>query len=58
MVAEGVETVEQHRELARLGADLCQGFYFARPMSPVDIGTLIEQRAFGASQSLPKLAAL
>jgi diguanylate cyclase (GGDEF)-like protein len=58
VVAEGVETVEQHRELARLGADLCQGFYFARPMSPVDIGTLIEQRAFGASQSLPKLAAL
>lgn len=57
VVAEGVEIVEQQGDLARLGADLCQGFCFARPMSAVDIGTLIEHRVDGASPSLPKLAA-
>jgi diguanylate cyclase (GGDEF)-like protein len=56
VVAEGVETIEQHRELARLGADFCQGFYFAHPMPAVDLGTLIEHRGEGASQSLPHLA--
>ncbi len=33
VVAEGVETAEQLRELAGLGCESCQGFYFARPMS-------------------------
>ncbi len=33
VVAEGVETVEQHRTLTRLGAEACQGFYLARPMT-------------------------
>jgi EAL domain-containing protein (putative c-di-GMP-specific phosphodiesterase class I) len=32
VVAEGVETSEQRQELTQLGADLCQGFYFAKPM--------------------------
>jgi diguanylate cyclase (GGDEF)-like protein len=32
VVAEGVETVEQHERLAALGCDFCQGFYFAPPM--------------------------
>lgn len=32
VVAEGVETAQQHRELAILGCDSCQGFHFARPM--------------------------
>jgi diguanylate cyclase (GGDEF)-like protein len=58
VVAEGVETIEQHTELAQLGVDFCQGFYFAHPMPAVDIGTLIEHRADGVSQSLPKLATL
>jgi diguanylate cyclase (GGDEF)-like protein len=33
VVSEGVETVEQYREVATLGSDYCQGFYFARPAS-------------------------
>jgi EAL domain-containing protein (putative c-di-GMP-specific phosphodiesterase class I) len=33
VVCEGVETAEQHQALTELGSDLCQGFYFARPMT-------------------------
>jgi diguanylate cyclase (GGDEF)-like protein len=41
VVAEGVETTEQHEMLTKLGADLCQGFYFARPMPARAIDRLI-----------------
>jgi diguanylate cyclase (GGDEF)-like protein len=41
VVAEGVETALQHREVAALGCDYCQGFYFARPMSADDLDTLM-----------------
>jgi Amt family ammonium transporter len=56
VVAEGVETAGQHQELIELGCDFCQGFYFARPMHPDNIGTLIEHPAHGSNQSLPALA--
>ena len=42
VTAEGVETIEQHHELIRLGCDSCQGFYFARPMASAGIDTLID----------------
>lgn len=32
VVAEGVETAEQHHVLKTLGSDACHGYYFARPM--------------------------
>jgi Amt family ammonium transporter len=32
VVAEGVETEAQYKELIKLGCDSAQGFYFARPM--------------------------
>jgi diguanylate cyclase (GGDEF)-like protein len=35
VVAEGVETVEQHERLRRLGCDYAQGFYYCRPL-PAD----------------------
>ena len=33
VVSEGIETLEQHEVIAGLGSDLCQGFYFGRPLS-------------------------
>jgi diguanylate cyclase (GGDEF)-like protein len=41
VVAEGVETAEQHQTLTMLGADACQGFYFARAMPAGAIDTLL-----------------
>jgi len=34
IVAEGIETVEERNALIRLGGDLCQGYFFARPERP------------------------
>ncbi len=34
VVCEGVETPEQYHHVADLGSDFCQGYYFARPMTP------------------------
>ncbi len=53
VVAEGVETVEQHHELIRLGCDACQGFHFARPLSAPEINDLIRRRRGGANARLP-----
>lgn len=47
MVAEGVETEEQARLLARMGVDIFQGFFFARAM-PMD-----RVRAYCSASSLP-----
>jgi EAL domain-containing protein (putative c-di-GMP-specific phosphodiesterase class I) len=42
VVAEGVETAEQHLAVTRLGCDSCQGFYFARPMSAASLEALTD----------------
>lgn len=34
VVCEGVETPEQYHQVSVLGSDYCQGYYFARPMTP------------------------
>jgi diguanylate cyclase (GGDEF)-like protein len=61
VVAEGVETTEQHGELAVLGCDSCQGYLFARPMSADAFDTLIQTDGDGAGMGagtvhLPALA--
>ena len=50
VVAEGVETTEQHQALMTLGADACQGFYFAKPMlAPTDPNRRFAPAAEGAT---------
>jgi EAL domain-containing protein (putative c-di-GMP-specific phosphodiesterase class I) len=56
VVAEGIETVEQHKRLLALGCDSCQGYYFARPMPAEDLGTLIRRGVDGGVVHLPALA--
>jgi diguanylate cyclase (GGDEF)-like protein len=41
VVAEGVETAEQHQRLTTLGSDCCQGFYFAHPLPAPALESLI-----------------
>ena len=41
-VAEGIEEAGQLADLRTFGADLGQGFYFAKPLSPEAIATLLE----------------
>ncbi|MGH2634922.1 MAG: EAL domain-containing protein, partial [Actinomycetota bacterium] len=36
-VAEGIESDEHLRELRRLGCDLAQGYWFAKPMAGADM---------------------
>jgi diguanylate cyclase (GGDEF)-like protein len=57
-VAEGVETVEQYEQLASLGCDFCQGYYFARPLSVVDFDTLVEAQVPSRTIHLPRSPAL
>ncbi|MDQ3642383.1 MAG: EAL domain-containing protein [Actinomycetota bacterium] len=56
VVAEGVETAEQHNEIEALGCESCQGFYFARPMPADDLETLMLLHTVGSNLRLPVLA--
>ena len=58
VVAEGVETAEQHDEITRLGCDSCQGFYFARPMTATHLDALIQHPVDGSSAYFPVLPEL
>jgi EAL domain-containing protein (putative c-di-GMP-specific phosphodiesterase class I) len=54
VVAEGVETAEQCKEVASLGCDICQGYYFARPMCADDFDNLLDRGVAGGSLHLPE----
>ena len=41
MIAEGVETEEQMLTLKKLGCDIVQGYYFARPMPAGDFESFL-----------------
>jgi diguanylate cyclase (GGDEF)-like protein len=56
VVAEGVETLEQHHRVRALGCDASQGFYFARPMTAGSADTLIHPRPDGNNHLLPASA--
>jgi EAL domain-containing protein (putative c-di-GMP-specific phosphodiesterase class I) len=43
-VAEGVETPELARDMAKLGYDVLQGFYAARPMPADDLLAFVRAR--------------
>ncbi len=53
VVAEGVETVQQHQRLASLGCDYCQGHYFARAMSADALQVLMQEPVDGDATRLP-----
>ena len=57
VVSEGVETAEQYDELTTLGSDLCQGFYFAKPMRATSLDALIQRQVDGHDLRLPSLSA-
>ncbi|MGM3262786.1 EAL domain-containing protein, partial [Klebsiella pneumoniae] len=43
IVAEGVERAAQASRLRELGCDAAQGFYFARPVPPDDLGPYLAE---------------
>ena len=56
VVAEGVETLEQHEFLSEIDCDACQGFYFAQPMPSNKIGLLIDRPDANGAVFLPVFA--
>jgi diguanylate cyclase (GGDEF)-like protein len=53
VVAEGVETAEQRREVEALGCESCQGYYFARPMPAEELDALMQRRTLDGDLRLP-----
>jgi diguanylate cyclase (GGDEF)-like protein len=45
VVAEGVETVDQARELFALGYRTAQGYHFSRPLTESQMSSFVDQRA-------------
>ena len=43
VIAEGVETIEQHQLLLAMGCDFAQRFYYAKPLAANEVETLLEQ---------------
>jgi EAL domain-containing protein (putative c-di-GMP-specific phosphodiesterase class I) len=53
VVAEGVETAQQHAQVSALGCEGSQGFFFARPMSSDEFAALIHEDAGAGELRLP-----
>lgn len=50
VVAEGIETDEQLRMLTDEGCDFGQGYFFSRPVSAQQIGSLLEKTSWSRAQ--------
>lgn len=50
VVAEGVETEEQAKELKLLGCDYAQGFHYGQPIPPEEVRRLLDRRQRVAAQ--------
>jgi predicted signal transduction protein with EAL and GGDEF domain len=56
VVAEGVETDAQRELLVELGCDAIQGFFYARPLPPIEFGRwLLDYSAERASAMLRQI---
>jgi len=44
VVAEGVETLEQHQKLKEIQCDKAQGYYYSRPLKEADLYKWLEER--------------
>jgi EAL domain-containing protein (putative c-di-GMP-specific phosphodiesterase class I) len=53
VIAEGIETIEQHSTVEALGCDSSQGFYFAQPMAAANVEALLRTSTNGDSPRLP-----
>ena len=53
VLAEGVETIEQVRQLREDGCNLVQGYYFSRPLSAEDFEALCQRGLAKPHQDLP-----
>jgi EAL domain-containing protein (putative c-di-GMP-specific phosphodiesterase class I) len=52
-VAEGIEEPEQLAELVSIGADMGQGYYFARPLDSLGMEAFLAGRPSGGGSSAP-----
>ncbi len=52
ILAEGVETVDQVRQLRADGCSLVQGFYFSRPLNAADLEAFCDHRAAALPQGV------
>lgn len=43
VIAEGVETIEQVELLKGMGCDIVQGYYYSKPLSPVELEQLMQE---------------
>ena len=46
VIAEGVETIDQLKFLVDCGCDMCQGFYFSKPVPPAEFEKLLIDNTF------------
>jgi diguanylate cyclase (GGDEF)-like protein/PAS domain S-box-containing protein len=55
VVAEGVETAEQHALLGELGCDDCQGFYTSRPLPALELEKMLRSKSQVSPTDRPRL---